>query len=92
MLGHTVLLRPIYFNMGQKSAKNNKREGEKEAEREKAFRSQRVWGNKKRLASGCSLITKEKKAETEVAPLDMEEDSLKDYLTFMRREFIICKK
>lgn len=48
-----MLLRPIYFNMGRKAANNNKRESKREAEREKVFWSQRVFGDKKdRVASG----------------------------------------
>lgn len=73
MLGHSVLLRPIHFNMGRKAANNNKRESEREAEREKVFWSQRVFGDKKErqslvvrnldLAVMQNLIKKEKTAE-----------------------------
>lgn len=43
MLGHSVLLRPIYFNVGRKAANNSKRE----RERGKEFWSHRVLGDKK---------------------------------------------
>lgn len=53
MLGHSVLLRPIYINMGRKAANNNKRESEREARREKLFWSQRGFGDKReRVLSG----------------------------------------
>lgn len=46
-LGHCVLLRPIYFNMGRTAANNRKRKREREAEREKGesiLVSQGFWG------------------------------------------------
>lgn len=48
MLGHSVSLRPIYINMGRKTANNNKRESGREASLEKLFWSQRVLGIKEK--------------------------------------------
>lgn len=48
MLGHSVLLRSIYFNISRKAANNNKREREGEAETEKVFWSHWVFVDKKR--------------------------------------------
>lgn len=39
MLGHSVLLRPIYFNIGREAANNNNK---RKREREKVFWSHRV--------------------------------------------------
>lgn len=48
MLGHSVSLRPIYINMGRKTANNNnKRESGSKASREKLFWSHRVFGDKR---------------------------------------------